>query len=105
MQTISNSNQNHASTQQGLMPRAQRLLRLKIWKLENGLTWVAMGKHMTGLKGEAVTGNAVQKALEGERMPVENHQALTTAYPHLPVELLPRPENTNKTHNPKIKPL
>lgn len=97
------SNQYDACLQELPLTSQERLLQLKVWKILNKVTWVEMGKHMTALKGDRVTGNAVQKALEGERMPVENHKALLKAYPHLPPKLLPRPENTNKTYNPGVK--
>jgi len=68
-----------------------RMRKLRVWKLENGVTWVEMGKYMKGVTGRPVTGNAVQKALRGSRMPVDNHRALREAYPNLPAELLPVP--------------
>lgn len=98
MSTIHDPNQNGQGMQGTPLPRMERLRKLRVWRAEYGVTWVEMGRHMTALKGEPVTGSAVQKSLEGERMPVDNHAALLRAYPHLPAELLPRPEDTNRTH-------
>lgn len=103
MPTIHDPNQNTPAMQGQPLPREERLLQLKVWKLRNKVSWVAMGKHMTGLKGEPVSGPAVQKALEGDRMPVANHEALLKAYPDLPRELLPRAEDAVKTYNPRLK--
>ncbi len=95
MDTTHEHNQNENQAQ--ALPAKERMKRLRFWKLENGVTFVEMGKHMTALKGSSVTGSAVIKSLEGERMPVANHAALLRAYPDLPVELLPRPENISRT--------
>ena len=67
----------------------ERQARLRRWMLDNNITFTAMGGVMGG-----ITGNAVRKALERERMPVRHHEALRAAYPDLPVELLPEARNT-----------
>uniref|UniRef100_I2Q2M1 Uncharacterized protein n=1 Tax=Desulfovibrio sp. U5L TaxID=596152 RepID=I2Q2M1_9BACT len=78
-----------------------RMRRLRVWKVENGVTWEEMGQHMRGVTGRSVTGNAVQKALRGARMPVSNHKALRDAYPNLPAELLPTPVDVPPGPKPK----
>lgn len=78
-----------------------RMRKLRVWKVENGVTWKEMGKHMKGVTGRPVTGNAVQKALQGSRMPVGNHKALREAYPNLPDELLPAPLDVPPGPKPK----
>lgn len=107
MTCIHEPNQKTTAAQAGPsvpLPREERLRRLRIWRATYGITWVEMGRHMTGLSGRPVSGSAVQKAMEGERMPEDNHAALLLAYPHLPVEFLPRPENTSKTFNQYKQP-
>ncbi len=79
-----------------------RQAKLFEWINDNEVTFTAMGKHMTGVTGRPVTGNAVKKALMQERMPVKNHKALRDAYPNLPVELLPEPRNVPTGPRPKI---
>ena len=79
-----------------------RMRKLRVWKVENSITWEEMGKHMKGFTGRPVTGNAVQKALRGARMPVENHKALREAYPNLPAELLPIPLDVPPGPKPRI---
>ena len=69
-----------------------RMRKLRVWKLENGVTWEDMAKHMLGLAtGKPITGNAVHKALRGSRIPTKHHKALLAAYPNLPKDLLPVP--------------
>lgn len=92
-----NNNRTPKTAQEG------RMRALRIWKAEYGVTWVEMGKYMTGVTGRPVSGNAVQKALQKERMPVENYRALREAFPHLPEALLPRPENVPPGPRPKAK--
>lgn len=79
-----------------------RIRLLRMWMVGKGVTWVAMGQHMTGVKGEPVTGNAVQQALRQSRMPVKNHEALLAAYPDLPLELLPTPLDVPTGPRPKM---
>jgi hypothetical protein len=97
MQITSNNNRTILISQDA----NARMRRLRVWKVENGVTWTEMGKHMKGVTGRPVTGNAVQKALQGARMPVDNHRALREAYPNLPAELLPIPLDVSPGPKPK----
>lgn len=65
------------------------------WMTTHEVTFVAMGKVL----GE-ITGAAVSKMLRQKRMPVKQHQALTQAYPDLPVEFLPEPRNVRRGPKP-----
>ena len=82
---------------------ASRQARLRVWMLLHGVTFVQMGRHMTGLSGRAVTGDAVQKALRQDRMPVANHEALRRAYPDLPPDLLPLPQDVPPGRKPRAE--
>lgn len=79
----------------------ERVRELRVWMLRNGVTFPAMGQHMRGVTGRPVTGSAVQKAIKNSRMPVDNHKALVDAYPGLPTDLLPLPENRKSGPPPK----
>jgi hypothetical protein len=61
--------------------------------IRHGITWVDLGKVMTGMQGRPVTGNAAMKALTQPRMPVVNHRCIREAYPALPPALLPVPQD------------
>jgi len=97
MQITPNSNRSFPLSQDA----DTRMRKLRVWKVENGVTWVEMGQHMKGVAGRPVTGNAVQKALRGSRMPVDNHRALREAYPNLPADLLPVPLDVSPGPKPK----
>jgi len=97
MQITSNNNRTSTTAQDADV----RMRALRVWKAQNGITWVEMGKYMRGVTGRPVTGNAVQKALQGSRMPVGNHTALRDAYPNLPAELLPTPLDVPPGPKPK----
>ncbi|GAB7080906.1 hypothetical protein [Megalodesulfovibrio paquesii] len=78
-----------------------RLRRLRVWQLEHGVTWADMGRQMTGVTGRPVSGSAVYQAVSRVRMPIANWQALREAYPSLPKELLPVPEDVPLGRPPK----
>jgi hypothetical protein len=75
------------------MQEAERILELRVWMVRHGITWVDLGRAMTGLQGRPVTGNAALKALTQPRMPVANHRSISETYPDLPLDLLPVPLN------------
>ena len=89
MQSTPESNRISAPTQDS----DARMRELRAWKAKNGVTWDDMGQHMKNVKGQPITGNAVQKALRGVRIPVRHHKALVAAYPELGDGLLPVPQD------------
>ncbi|MDR2488212.1 MAG: XRE family transcriptional regulator [Desulfovibrio sp.] len=63
MKTNSESNQlSHAAQAD------PRMLDLRVWLIRRGLTYVALGKAMGG-----ITGNAVQCLLQQDRIPIARH--------------------------------
>ena len=66
--------------------RQERILKLKVWMLEHGVTFKELGILL------GITGRAVSGCLRQDRMPVRHHRVLC-CQAGIPADLLPRAED------------
>jgi hypothetical protein len=66
----------------------------------HNVTFVEMGRHMGG-----ISGSGAQMSLKRERMPLRHYNALTQAFPDLPIALLPEPRDVPSGPRPNGLPL
>jgi hypothetical protein len=75
----------------------ERMLDLRVWMIRNGITYASLGKSL------GITGNGVQKLLQGERIPSVRHRELRNL--GLPPHLLPPAQDVKCGPRPKGLPL